>query len=77
MTTAPTNSPPAKTRAERIPPQDLDAERALLGSMMMSRDAVAEVRFEPVTTHALRLDVSLQADWSAGLLEWRFGSQDA
>lgn len=43
MTTAPTNSPPVKTRTERIPPQDLDAERALLGSMMMSRDAIAEV----------------------------------
>ena len=28
---------------ERIPPQDLDAEMALLGSMMMSRDAIAEV----------------------------------
>ncbi|MEK6799104.1 MAG: replicative DNA helicase [Planctomycetota bacterium] len=30
-------------RAERVPPQDLDAEMALLGSMMMSRDAMAEV----------------------------------
>lgn len=28
---------------ERVPPQDLDAEMALLGSMMMSRDAIAEV----------------------------------
>ncbi len=28
---------------ERVPPQDLDAEKALLGSMMMSRDAIAEV----------------------------------
>ncbi|MFQ5494388.1 MAG: DnaB-like helicase N-terminal domain-containing protein, partial [Phycisphaerae bacterium] len=28
---------------DRIPPQDLDAEMALLGSMMMSRDAIAEV----------------------------------
>jgi replicative DNA helicase len=27
----------------RVPPQDLDAEMALLGSMMMSRDAIAEV----------------------------------
>lgn len=30
-------------RPERVPPHDLDAEMALLGSMMMSRDAVAEV----------------------------------
>ena len=28
---------------DRVPPQDLDAEMALLGSMMMSRDAIAEV----------------------------------
>ena len=42
MTTAPSTSPPAATAAERVPPQDLDAEMALLGAMMMSRDAVAE-----------------------------------
>ena len=30
-------------RSQRVPPQDLDAEMALLGSMMMSRDAIAEV----------------------------------
>ncbi len=42
MTTAPSSSPPAATAAERVPPQDLDAEMALLGAMMMSRDAVAE-----------------------------------
>ncbi len=28
---------------DRVPPQDLDAEMALLGSLMMSRDAIAEV----------------------------------
>lgn len=31
------------SRPERVPPQDLDAEMALLGSMMMSRDAIGEV----------------------------------
>lgn len=41
MTTAPTSSTSAP--AGRIPPQDQDAEMALLGSMMMSRDAVADV----------------------------------
>ena len=43
MTTAPPNSLPAQSRAERVPPQDLDAEMALLGSMMMSREAISEV----------------------------------
>ena len=37
------SKPPAPLRAERVPPQDLDAEKALLGSMMMSRDAIAGV----------------------------------
>ena len=36
-------APSAPVVSERVPPQDLDAERALLGSMMMSRDAIAEV----------------------------------
>src|SRR3990170_3259586 len=43
MTTVATNNSAATTRLERVPPQDLDAEMALLGSMMMSRDAIAEV----------------------------------
>jgi len=34
---------PSATRPERVPPQNLKAEMALLGSMMMSRDAIAEV----------------------------------
>jgi len=33
----------APALSERVPPQDLDAEMALLGAMMMARDAVAEV----------------------------------
>jgi len=43
MTTLTTNSSATTVRSERVPPQDLDAEMALLGSMMMSRDAIAEV----------------------------------
>lgn len=44
MATAPrTESRPVSLSTERVPPHDLDAEMALLGSMMMSRDAVAEV----------------------------------
>ncbi|MBI4717832.1 MAG: replicative DNA helicase [Planctomycetes bacterium] len=42
IATGSTATPPA-ARRERTAPQDLDAEMALLGSMMMSRDAVAEV----------------------------------
>ncbi len=34
---------PRSIGTDRVPPQDLDAEMALLGSMMMSRDAIAEV----------------------------------
>ena len=48
MATAPTNSatrarPSSALSADRVPPQDLDAEMALLGAMMMSRDAIGEV----------------------------------
>ncbi len=43
MTTAPTSSSPTTVAPERLPPQNQDAEMALLGAMMMSRDAVAEV----------------------------------
>jgi replicative DNA helicase len=43
MTTSTATDRPTRTAAERVPPQDLDAEMALLGSMMMSRNAIAEV----------------------------------
>ncbi|MBN9325610.1 MAG: replicative DNA helicase, partial [Cellulomonas sp.] len=29
--------------ADRLPPQDLDAERSVLGGMMISKDAIADV----------------------------------
>jgi len=34
---------------ERIPPQDLEAEQSVLGSMMLSKDAIAAVtgRIQP------------------------------
>lgn len=38
---APTRPP--VSRSERIPPQDIDAEMSLLGSMMLSRDAIGDV----------------------------------
>ncbi|WP_373304122.1 replicative DNA helicase [Streptomyces subrutilus] len=34
---------PDTFRAERIPPQDLDAERCVLGGMQLSKDAIADV----------------------------------
>ncbi|MCL2330501.1 MAG: replicative DNA helicase [Phycisphaerae bacterium] len=34
---------PAVTRADRVPPQDIEAEMSLLGSMMLSRDAIGDV----------------------------------
>ncbi len=44
MTTAQKQiSSPATVASERVPPQDLDAEMALLGAMMMSRDSIGEV----------------------------------
>ena len=44
MAQEPTNTSDRPAPVEqRVPPQDLDAEMALLGSMMMSRDAISEV----------------------------------
>ena len=43
MTALASNSRTVASTIERVPPQDLDAEMALLGSMMMSRDAIGEV----------------------------------
>ena len=37
-------------------------------------DRFDEVRFDPVTTRALKLEVELQPKWSGGVLEWKVGS---
>jgi replicative DNA helicase len=42
-TTQQASKSPSAAPTERVPPQDLDAEMALLGAMMMSRDAIGEV----------------------------------
>ena len=34
---------PADRRAEQVPPQDLPAERSILGAMLLSKDAIADV----------------------------------
>ena len=36
----------------------------------MAKDAWNTVTFAPVRTKALRLEVQLQKDWSAGVHEW-------
>ncbi|MFQ5491371.1 MAG: replicative DNA helicase, partial [Phycisphaerae bacterium] len=43
MATAPTHSASDATSLGRVPPHDLEAEMALLGSMMLNRDAVEVV----------------------------------
>ncbi len=43
MTTAPAVNTTRPSVVDRVPPQDLDAEMALLGSMMMSRDSISDV----------------------------------
>ncbi|NWF86133.1 MAG: glycoside hydrolase family 127 protein [Bryobacteraceae bacterium] len=41
------------------------------GAFTVAADRWCEVRFEPVTTAALRLQVKLQPGWSAGVHEWK------
>ena len=42
-----------------------------LGAYGIAKDRYNTVRFKPVTTSALRLEVSLQPGWSAGVKEWK------
>jgi hypothetical protein len=37
----------------------------------VEKDRYNDVRFDPVTTTALRLEVTLQNEWSAGVQEWK------
>ena len=37
----------------------------------VAKDAWNTLRFAPVTTSGLRLEVTLQSEWSAGIQEWR------
>src|SRR5262249_30288175 len=41
----------------------------------IARDKLSTVQFEPVTTRALRLEIELQKERSAGILEWQVGSE--
>ena len=37
----------------------------------VAKDRYNKVAFKPVTTSALRLEVTLQQNWSAGIQEWK------
>jgi hypothetical protein len=37
----------------------------------VEKDRYNRVAFRPVTTSALRLEVALQPQWSAGIQEWK------
>lgn len=41
------------------------------GDYGVARDCFNELRFDPVTTGALRVEVQLQPEFSGGILEWR------
>jgi hypothetical protein len=41
------------------------------GEYGVARDAWNTLRFAPVTTTGLRVEVTLQKEWSAGIQEWR------
>jgi hypothetical protein len=41
------------------------------GSYGVAKDAYNTVRFTPVTTSGLRLEVTMQPEWSAGVQEWK------
>jgi hypothetical protein len=44
---------------------------ASAGDYGVAKDRFNEVRFDPVTTDALRIEVQLQPQFSGGILEWR------
>ena len=41
------------------------------GPYEVEKDRYNKVGFKPVTTSALRLEVALQPQWSAGIQEWK------
>jgi hypothetical protein len=52
------------------------AEVDAVGSYGVEKDTFNSVRFEPVQTTALRLEVQLKAEFSAGILEWRIDANE-
>jgi hypothetical protein len=59
---------PAQQAAQRTPPpRDYPAQPAPLAVVHRYN----RVAFAPVTTPALRLEITMQPKWSAGLQEWK------
>jgi hypothetical protein len=60
-------------QAWRVLYKDGDAWKPVesLESYGVEKGRYNRVTFKPVTTTALRLEVTLQPDWSAGILEWK------
>ncbi len=46
------------------------------GGYGVAKDKFNKVKFEPVRTDSLRLEVQLQQDFSAGILEWRVDTEE-
>ena len=46
------------------------------GGYGVERDRYNEIRFTPVRTAALRLEVELQERWSGGVLEWKVDAKE-
>lgn len=42
-----------------------------LGNYGVAKDSYNKVEFKPVTTSALRLEVRMQPNWSAGVEKWK------
>jgi len=42
-----------------------------LGPYGVERDRFNTVRFTPVTTSGMRIEIAMQPAWSAGVQEWR------
>jgi hypothetical protein len=41
------------------------------GAWGVEKDRYNKVSFRPVTTSGLRLEVTMQPEWSAGVAEWK------
>ncbi len=48
----------------------------LEGEYGTARDGFNEVRFTPVHTNTLRMEIELQDGWSGGVLEWNVDAKE-
>ena len=61
------DSPPPAEDFGRQPPQDLAAEQSVLGGMLLSKDAIADVleRLRPGTSIGRRIRTSMTRSWTS------------